>query len=295
MVEVNDIYISKDGIMTSTSANHLANLAKECKETIIKELEQCSFVNSDIYLISKSDATTLNIGWKEDKLNRLSSKIKTLGELNSFCAWCREAIDYKKKMIDYWRNYNNLEEIAELNEIVIPTVVYPEHITEETVKNNWPIKKLNKYLYLESMAAIYGKYIHPNGVISKARSYAYSQANQGRIKSGSGRDTVIESFELSVNQENIESIYMQLQNEYRSYESQLNVLKTELNDEVNSRNAEMDRNYSDEIKRKNNIMDSIIAIQTNLINEKVREISKLKINLPEELKDIYNRLNSLGK
>lgn len=51
MKEINRVFFGEKGI-TSTSANHLANLAKECMESNRRALEGVGFITSTVRLLS---------------------------------------------------------------------------------------------------------------------------------------------------------------------------------------------------------------------------------------------------
>lgn len=63
MKEINRVFFGEKGI-TSTSANHLANLAKECMESNRRALEGVGFITSTVRLLSGGQASILTEGIK---------------------------------------------------------------------------------------------------------------------------------------------------------------------------------------------------------------------------------------
>lgn len=56
MKEINRVFFGEKGI-TSTSANHLANLAKECMESNRRALEGVGFITSTVRLLNGGEDT----------------------------------------------------------------------------------------------------------------------------------------------------------------------------------------------------------------------------------------------
>lgn len=59
MKEINRVFFGEKGI-TSTSANHLANLAKECMESNRRALEGVGFITSTVRLLNGGEAAYKN-------------------------------------------------------------------------------------------------------------------------------------------------------------------------------------------------------------------------------------------
>lgn len=94
MKEINRVFFGEKGI-TSTSANHLANLAKECMESNRRALEGVGFITSTVRLLSGGQASILTEGRNEQYLSSIPELLEEIAEMNTFCAWMREAIKAK--------------------------------------------------------------------------------------------------------------------------------------------------------------------------------------------------------
>lgn len=121
MKEINRVFFGEKGI-TSTSANHLANLAKECMESNRRALEGVGFITSTVRLLSGGQASILTEGRNEQYLSSIPELLEEIAEMNTFCAWMREAIKAKDEelslidnadLCDYLENLSEMPEVPE--------------------------------------------------------------------------------------------------------------------------------------------------------------------------------------
>lgn len=89
------VYLSEKGI-TSTSANHLANLAKESIKEAESILDNISFVNKKVALINGEEK---DLRINKDRLSEISILLDRVSNMHAFCAWVREAIKEKKESL----------------------------------------------------------------------------------------------------------------------------------------------------------------------------------------------------
>ena len=83
MKEINRVFFGEKGI-TSTSANHLANLAKECMESNRRALEGVGFITSTVRLLSGGQASILTEGRNEQYLSSIPEALaKTYEKLKA--------------------------------------------------------------------------------------------------------------------------------------------------------------------------------------------------------------------
>lgn len=197
-MESNSVFFSDNGL-TSTSANHVANLAKEYVQNIEKDLNNTSFVNTSVTLIDSNNNVKISIGKDATFLELVETKLNKISDAKSLIAWLREALKAKE----------NLQ--AELNRLSLADWVkmeknetlpeYPErdnYMTEDDYYASLNIKDRNRYYMLETQAAVYGKYIHPSGAFSKAREELSDKLNRPHEVKEDGRDTIIYNYNPSV-------------------------------------------------------------------------------------------------
>lgn len=285
------VYLSEKGI-TSTSANHLANLAKESIKEAESILDNISFVNKKVALINGEEK---DLRINKDRLSEISILLDRVSNMHAFCAWVREAIKEKESLLSEI-DHLDLTKFCKIKGVELPEFPQrPLTVTTEEIMREMNIKERNRYLTLEAFASTYGEYIHPGGSIANAREEFYKRLSVPIETSGSGRDMVIYSYSPVVSQEDLDDTYLTLQESHRKYEKELNAIKYQLKEEANRRNsvAQTEFNkkysaYSAEIEKINN------ALATYKIKGR-EEIVNLKIIIPDSLKKIYEYLEALGK
>ena len=98
----NKVFFGENGL-TSTSANHVANLAKEFISTNENYLNSISFINCKLGLIGSDKDQTYSLGVKNLDDNDIT--LVNIAKCKSLIAWLREAIKAKNALIS---DINNL-------------------------------------------------------------------------------------------------------------------------------------------------------------------------------------------
>ena len=298
---MNNVYFSNEG-MTSTTANFYANVAKELQNAASERLNNIKFFSTSVAVIGSKDKQIMSEGNRH--LNFIQEDLKYLASLNAFCAWVREAIKEKEEQIKTISRFT-MEDWAKSQGIELPTITNysaeSKTFSEKDVLDSWDINKRNKYLKLEAFAATFGKYIHPDGAYSKARKKAHAALNNPITKEGEGRDMVLYYTEESVPINQVDELFMLLQDKYRSFEKELNYMKAEIKDTINNLNREANDQYQKELDeyqaraREYNVAFRELRsqFQTWKTNE-LEKISKLKIVIPENLKSIFKHIQEIS-
>lgn len=277
-----EIFFAENGL-TTTSANHIANIAKEKYQVLMKKLTGLEFYDSKVVSLIGSSEAFLSEGITD--LSNIKKDLLDIAKLKSLIAWLREAIKAKEAL--------RQEALSSTYNLVKPILPLEEDpITEEDVIGSWSIKKRNRYYYLDSVCATIGTYIHPGQPFAVARDNFTEKLSKPRKTSGSGRDMVIYTYTPSVSQEEVESTFMDLQETYRNYQSELNSLKYEIEETVKASKIDcMNKNniayatYSTEQQKYTN--------ELALLREReAARISHLKIVIPDALQDIYNQVKA---
>ena len=239
-MEKDKIFFGENGL-TSTSANHIANLCKETYSDLECQIENLEFYDESVRLISCNDRQVLKKGI--NCLTYIPATLDRIAQLKSLIAWLREAIKAKERLMKEVQNSSYGDYGIEVPDA--PCSESP--ITESDVVATWNIKKRNRYYYLDTLCATIGQVIHPNGSFSNARKQMYNIINNPRTTSGSGRDMVIYERTASLDEKEVENTFMSLQNQYRKYQAELNSLKHEVEEAVTN-----DKFTKDEAYRKAN-------------------------------------------
>lgn len=292
-MESNSVFFSDNGL-TSTSANHVANLAKEYIQNIEKDLNNTSFVNTSVTLIDSNNNVKISIGKDATFLELVETKLNKISDAKSLIAWLREALKAKE----------NLQ--AELNRLSLADWVkmeknetlpeYPErdnYMTEDDYYASLNIKDRNRYYMLETQAAVYGKYIHPSGAFSKAREELSDKLNRPHEVKEDGRDTIIYNYNPSVEQSKVEDLFFKLQKDHRQVQAQLNGMKHECELALSANRISIDNKYKEELEKYSQVQTKYMSEFNLWIKKKAQEYASLKIAIPDNLKSIYNEVNSL--
>lgn len=298
---MNNVYFSNEGL-TSTTANYYANIAKELQMAAQERLNHVQMYSTSVAVIGSSEKQLMSAGLRD--LTFITIDLPHLASLNAFCAWIREAIKEKEEQAKAVKQLD-IEHWADQMGIKLPE--WPSHpkdpevVTEQSVMDTWDINKRNKYLRLEAFAATYGKYIHPDGTFSKARKGAHEVVNKPITKEGVGRDMVLYYSNLTIDPQIIDSTFLALQDQYRSYEKELNQMKAELKETVNDLTRKAYEKYQLDVarwKEQQKLYSSDLSkAQSEWIKwrtDELERISQLKITIPDALKDIFQVIQQAG-
>ena len=299
---MNNVYFGANGI-TSTEGNYLCNIAKELQQAATERLNNVKFFDTSVAVIGSSNKQLMSQGYAD--INFITNDLQTLSEMNAFCAWVREAIKEKENQQRIYSNYS-IENWAKMRGITLPQAPQhpeePDYITEQLVMESWNAPKRNKYLQLEAFAATYGKYVHPEGAYNKARKNALAVLNNPITKEGAGRDMILYYREPSVSIQDVESLFMKMQSQYREYEKQLNQMKAELKETVNDLTVKSHDRFKEELavyKAKYEEYDTIMSrLRSDFITWKTNQleaISKYKIFIPDSLESVFKTLKEMAK
>lgn len=289
-------FFSADGTgLTSTAANHVANLAKEMISDLEASLAEMRFVTESVSLIGDTTANTLSRGVADADVNTVELKLRQIAEAKSLIAWLREAIKAKEKM---GKEAETLSREDYLKEKGLEEPKKPELLTQITEADYWakqPVEDRCQYYTLEAFAATLGQAIHPGGSFADARKELQTKSKQPHEAHGTGRDTLIHAFIPSVEGQVVEDTYFHLQSEYRRVQGELNALRhkcivqmCETNQAIRIKIRQNRRAYEAMQAELNNEYDDYIS-------SLCKEIEELKIIIPKSLQRIYQTVTSLGK
>lgn len=299
---MNEVYF-KDGVLTSTEAQNVCNIAQEKVKEYTAKLDNMSFINTYIKSVM-NPSQSIQASFGSTKTSWIPETIEKIGQLNALCAWLKEAIKVKVRLESDLSHYN-VNRWALENDLSLPKLdSAPEgdEVTEEDIMNTWSREKLNRYYSLNSIAATIGKYIHQDGKLALVRAELNEKKSKPALTKGDGRDTLVFEYESSVdnNEPSLDNIYMSLQALHRKYNSELNYLKSDLKSSCNKRNNELEIEYQNALSKfkeqQTNYQTELRTLNSKyqqwLISEHER-ISKLKIAIPDDLKNIYNDVKNL--
>lgn len=290
------IFFSNDGQgLTSTSANHIANLAKEMIRGLEASLGSLTLYSTAVSLIGSETSDVLTKGSQPDKLKDVPRKLHAISKAKSLIAWLREAIKAKERLLGEATAMTNSDyiKLKGLEEIKRPEEGHA--LTEDEYFASLTLDERNRYYELETLSAVLGKAIHPDGSFANAREQLNERLQQPREVKGDGRDTLIYSYSPTVDPQEVEDLYFHLQKQYREAQSRLNAMKFECQKAVKSSEVAVSTEYARELEKFTEYYQNISAERTAYIKKRVREIGDYKIMIPQSLQEIYNEVAHLGK
>ena len=288
-------FTDNDRGLTSTSANHIANMAKEMIRGIEAELETLVFYSTEVSLIGSDNANTLRRGVDAETVTETAGKLHRIARAKSLIAWLREAIKAKERLIEEAEGLT-LEDFAKAEDIKIPEAPkLQESLTADDYYAQLSLDERNRYYELETLAAVLGKEIHPGGHFADARDELMQRALNPHEVKGDGRDTLIYSFAPTVESSLIESTFFELQKQYREAQSKLNAMKYECEKAVTDSEVKVKTDYAEALDKWNGEMKALQARRAEYIKRKVREYGNKRILIPGSLEGIYEEVSHLGK
>lgn len=287
------IFFGEQGL-TSTSAGHVANLAKEYIAGLEEFINNLSFYNTDIQLLSSQETKSLSKGNDEIVLPNITMALTTIAGAKSLIAWLREALKAKEHMITQLSR-TDMELWAIKNGKTLPEVGEIAPYTEEMEISKLSVKDRNNYFKLQTYAAVFGKAIHPDGPVSEARMKFADKLRHPTELLGNGRDGIIYSFSPTVTQEDLENTFFALQKEQRAYQAEFNKLSHTITENVFAEQQRRLKQKADNYNKYSLAMRELTNEFAQYTQAEIKKISDLKIIIPDDLKSIYNVVKSLGK
>lgn len=286
------VYFSDNGL-TTTSANHLANKAKEYVAQLESELKNISFVKEEMQLLDSTVSRVTKTGCSDSELDEFEQKLNIIAKAKSLCAWLREAIKekanltdaIKKKVIQTWANDNGIDYPEQ--------PVYKGEVTEKDYLNTLSIKDRNKYYEVETYASVFGKFIHVDGPFYESRKIMLEKMHNPSEISGDGHDTIVYDYKPSVSSEKVDEVFFKLNEKYRSYQAELNAIKHTMQDWITKTNNDNELEYQDNYRKYLAEVDIINSKFKTWKNDELKKVSNLKIVIPNALQDIYELVNKL--
>lgn len=281
-----NVFFGENGL-TSTSANFIANQAKEYVESLKEYLSTTNFLDSTIELIGSGKETLSKKGFSSEELQRIEKVLNSIVSAYSLIAWLREALKAKENISKQLREMP-IDDWARENNITLPK--YPEapsKLSEEDVISEWSVKDRNRYLTAQTFCSVYGKYIHPNGDFSKARKEFLNKKFNSIEYTECGSNTIIHRYTPTVDESLIESTFKNLQFKWRENQAIVNSYRHKINTTIEDNYTNNVAEYRNEFNKITEELDSYRVQFKEYIENKTKETSALKIIIPNDLKTIY--------
>lgn len=286
--------------MTSTSANKLANLAKERNREDMLYVENVRFY-SDIMslLVTPNEKVTLSEGLPgtPEEFTKIREAIKRIARFNAFISWVREAISAKEQMIEKvattsvanWCKERNIEYPK------VPDTNVTEELKKKASAGEATIDEMAQYFIAQSKASTIGQSIHPSGPIDKARRELIDAGLKPTTREGSGKDTVIITKVPTATPEEVTNFYMELQSDWRQAESRVNESKNKWTTKDAEMKIQLTNEFNGVMRKYNEEVSHIKENWEKWKLEETKRLGKLKIHIPLALQSVMDELLALGK
>lgn len=295
-MEKDDLFFNTDGKgLTSTSANYLANLAKEMIRENELFLEGMTFYSTSVKALSMETENLLDGGYSATDLATVADRLRRISEAKALIAWLREAVKAKESLLVGIEELSDAE-YAELVGIAMPEAPEEEYpMTEREYWASLTPEERSRYYSLEALAATLGKAIHPGGSFADSRNELLEKGRKPFVLEGSGVEATLYKYTATVENWEVEDVYFRLQKQYRDAQSRLNEMKHACEKALtDSRIA---------TAAKNNAAMRAYREECSALSEKCREyilrrgkeIASWRILIPENLTEIYELVSELGK
>lgn len=293
-MDKNTVFFGESGL-TSTSANHVANLAKEYAQKQEGWLNSVCFYSTKVGLIGTDNTNLIGIGYEDDELAAIPAKLEEVTKAKSLIAWLREAIKARdamfeavnKKDIEDWYKERGLE--------FWNAPSRPTPFTKDDIIATLNIKERNHIYTLETKCAVIGKYIHPDGKYSIARKKAASVVDVPFEVHGEGRDAMVYEFNCTVSNDDVDQMFFKLQAEHRAAQAELNKILHEIDERVREANMTQNVQYAEKLREWDVAGKKQLTEFEAWKSEETKRIFDLKIVIPDHLRGIYETVNALGK
>ena len=294
--------------VTSTSANYLSNMAKEIINTY-DVLKNISFKNLGVKAMGDSAYQQVEFGISQKDFDNLENTLMVKAKLSALISWFREAIKAREEQLEkiddmtFSEWMQDVKGITDLNlGIVIPTYERKRGLTkEEYIEQNFSVKELNEYFFLQSVCATMGKFVHPQGNYAVAKDYITKYNDTTNIKETNSAN-LLYNIQSSIELNEIEKKFFVLQDIHRSYQKRLNEIQFKVETATRQYNdaivAEEKKHKAEEAKLLAKIEEGLAEYRKEFHDWKVEELNRLrslKIVIPNELQDAYEIVSNYGK
>lgn len=290
-----EIFFGENGL-TSTSANHCANMCKEMYQHLQEEIDNFQLCDESISLLGANMVPTqYATGKTVEFLESLPDKLRDIAALKSLIAWLREAIKARKALAEELEETDLVDWCAEQG-IEYPVSPSRDHVlTEDEYYGSLNIKERNAYYALETKCATIGKFIHENGKLSTERRKLTVVRENPNILRENGRDTTVVLRTPSVSVEDVDKVFFALQTKHREYQAALNAIKHKCELAIEASQLAADAKYREEYVAYQTRRQELQAQFTEWQHKQTIALQALKIIIPDNLKAIYEKVCAIGK
>lgn len=290
------IFFGNTGI-SATSAAYVCNTAKDLIKADEEALASMSFVHREAHLPDFSRSCSLDLGYDEADLMRIQGRLERCVRFKRLMAWLREAIKARDAYYDYVAK--EISEQKLLEAIGQSELVRPKHegeLTEGEYMAKLSRAERTRIYNLQTRAAVFGKAVHENGCMSKARDVLIeAMRHPDEIITGSySSDRMVVTREPSVSLEQVDAVFYEMVKLQREAQKELNSAMHKVNDAVRYENVRRDEAFANAMASYRAARQEQRALIEAWRKRELHRISNLKIVIPDSLRGAYDEVQALS-
>lgn len=281
--------------LTETSANYIANLAKETLKKDETDIAAISFIHQQMSLINDTKRADISLGMDENECRSIAAKLEHIMKVKSLIAWLREAIKEKQRLHNRIDNeeYNEFrKEWDEQHETDEEPIAEP--LTEQTYLDTLPIAERCRIFTLKTEAATIGKVIHDKGALATAREKMLSIKHSPTEIVRSGVNNLLYYYEPSLDCSVVDEVYFALQKRHREIQAELNSYLQRQSEAIRLSQIEYEHKMSVRWEKSSNNSEQRRFAWAQRSKQRHHEVSELKIVIPNQLRDIYDEIQHIA-
>lgn len=279
--------------VTSASANHICNLAKETVKVL--ESTNISFIDENLQTLGPNKSNNpVKKGISIEMLDTDIQNLEVIGNLKALQAWLKEAIKAKSALTDYVKtnaNPYNYGKVFERPEADMSWQDDLRVVTGDDYLSTLSTHDRCEYYILQAKVANLGKFIHPDGQFAKARKEAINRADNPTEMYSTQHSDYLRVFSLSCDFALMDSMYLKLQDEYRELSAKLNKFDHDMETWVFNENTRINNERSAKIKGDMSANAELRELADAWQMVLLKYIQDLKIVVPKSLEKAYQFVN----
>ena len=279
-------FLGKDGL-TQTSANHLANIAKEMYESLEAKLDSIKLVSNSFTLAAVGTSFPVSIASTKEELNDLASTLEQIARLKALISWLREGIKAKTNLCSSQEENEYIKRLIKEGRTELAEPELNNSPSIGAVLASKPESFQARYYAQEAKCATMGKYIHPDGHLSVARKEFFDRMKNPTEVRGRGQEAEIHTYSTAFTPEEVDGVFFALQKKYRAVQADFNALKAEVENEF----SVLEKDYLKEHLANVEKWRELVKQEILAYREKVKA---LKIVIPESLRETYEKVNAVA-
>lgn len=281
---INEIFFSSTNGLAISTAEHLITKVNDMIKSNQSFLDNITFVTKSVSFANSDRDVVAEYGYDYDKFNIIKETIKNVIDAKAFLLWMNEAMSEKDKLINDINN-TSIQTWLRNNKKEYPEQPVRENpITENDYIATLSDNKRSEYFSLKTECDLLKELLF--GSLQEAKQNLDNRLH----KPVEQIDNIIYTYTPTVGQIDVNSLYFNLNKQYKEKLSVLNKIEYDIQTAVSESVVKTLGKFNTELEKYD---DKVRALNNEFSHWKESElirIQNLKIQVPSGLTDIYNRV-----